>query len=219
MCVLNTTIDHCGSVVPGVTRMWIARRALANTFLYPNVARTGLSQVLSVTNNGAPVPWLEFYCETSNSFQEVLNRGEQGGLFPQEMSCIFPKMDTDKRISLEQLINDPVAVVIETKASGYWLLGQEFGLRVYNYTASPGTPGGANSYRVTFQSIGREQMRKINSAFLTNVAVNGGSNAGSSPVLNIGGLGSGGTVSNVLSTWDAVPLYQFGAFPLNTIIQ
>jgi len=219
MCVLTSTISHCGPVVPGVSKMWIARRELAKTFLYPNVSRTGLSQVSEVTNNGAAVPWYEFYCEINNTFEEQLSRTDQGGVFPQSLSCIFPKMDTDKRITFEQLTNDRVAVVVETRSSGYWLLGQEFGLKVSSYLASPGTRNGANAYKATFTSVGREQFRKISPDFLSNVAVNGGSNPSATAVLNVGGTGPGGTVTDLLSTWSTTPIFKFGAQPLQEIIQ
>jgi hypothetical protein len=168
--------------------------------------------VTGITNNGATVPWYEFSCEFPTTFQEQLNRADQGGVFPQSLSLIFPQLSTDKRISLEQLINDRVAVICKTMGSGYWLLGQEFGLKVAEYSASPGARGGANAYRVVFESVGREQFRKTDDSFLENVAVNGGSNVPVTPIKNI--APGGAPVTDVLSSWGVTSLYKFGAFPI-----
>jgi hypothetical protein len=219
MCTLNSTIEHCGNVVPGVSNLYIARRAEANTFLYPNVARTGLSLVNDITNNGAPVPWYEFYCEFNTNFQETLSRSDAGGNFPQQLTCVFPQLSTDSRIALEQLINDRVCIIAKTLGSEFWLLGQEFGLKVEEYTASPGPRSGVNAYTVTFVSQGREQFRRVSTnAFVANIAVNGGMNARQAIVKDVGGSGSGGTITDVLSTWT-MPLFQLGNQPIIDVIK
>jgi len=225
MCLADSMIaPNCEMSVGGVRKIWMARRAVANTYTYDLILGYKIAGndnvIYSVTNNGAAVMWLEFHVDASIvNLTENMGRSDAGTNFVQQIPLRFANLDPRKRATLRELLYDKVVVILEDMQGEYWLAGQQFGLRPIEYSATTGTQSTFQGYTVTLQADDIEQFRQIDSGFLTNVAVNGSPSVsgGITPIKNVGGSGPGGTITNLASTWT-MPPYKLGAFPVNEII-
>jgi len=225
--------------IGGVRRVFIARKRHAIKFFYSNDDLNLITDIQ--TGEGDPTAWFEFHVQRGVvNPSETMDKTLIGTHFPQAILLEFPVMTASKRDVLEALIYDRTVLVYEDMLGRFWLLGQDAGLTSKSFKGESGTKGQTNRYRITLGSIERFQVREVQtSAFIPNVAPNGGSGPignpspagpGGSPtnavppVLNVGGSGPGGTLTSALSSWISpsgtpVPLYTLGNYSLIQFIQ
>lgn len=225
MCLLTRSIPaSCGQSVPGVKAVWFARLANAGLYLYANDDFSYIDWILRPTGN--PTPFYEFECDIEFvTGTEVLDRGLNGKSFPQTFVMRFAQMQKEKRETFEAMIYDQLIVVYQDMNDRYWLLGQNFGLQLSRFLATPDTNKGGNRYEIEF--IGREVelMREVNPDHFIYKVPNGP--AGNKiQITNLGGSGPNGGITQVLNTWGEagiggpwMPLAMLGNAPLRDLMQ
>jgi hypothetical protein len=129
MCNLTRSIPaSCGKSVPGVRKIWLARKANAVTYTYANDDFSYISFILNSAGN--PTPYYEFEGDLDfNASLEELDQTANGRSFPQSFTLRFAEMAKEKRSVLESMIYDQLSCVYLDRNGRYWLLGQENGLK------------------------------------------------------------------------------------------
>lgn len=217
----------CGDSVPGIRKVWLARKANAVNFLYANDDFSTVDWIMNAGFN--PTPFFEFECDVDfNESEEVLERNSNGRSFPQSLTLRFAQMAADKREIAESIIYDRFVCVYQDRNSRYWVVGQENGLRCEDYRATSSNSGGANG--LTFRVQGRERVirREVNATNFIYTSPNGGQGQQNitARVTGLGGSLTNGGITSVLNTWQgpfagnpAMPLSQLGNVPLIQIMQ
>lgn len=217
----------CGQSVPGIRKIWLARKANAVMFRYLNDEFSYVDWILNA--NGNPTSFFEFECDHDfDECEEVLERNSNGRSFPQSLTMRFAQMAKEKRAVCESLIYDRFVCVFLDRNGRYWIVGQENGLRCEEYRGTSDKSGGGNG--LTFQIKGRERVlrREVNGTNFIYTSPNGGSGQlVAAPVITgLGGSLPNGGISTILNTWQgpfagnpAMPLSQLGNAPLIQIMQ
>ena len=217
----------CGESVPGIRKIWLARKANAVTFLYANDDFSIVDWILNSASN--PTPFFEFECDHEfDECEEVLERNSNGRSFPQSLTMRFAQMAKEKRAICESLIYDRFVCVFQDRNGRYWIVGQENGLRCEDYRGTSDKTGGGNG--LTFRIAGRERVlrREVNSANFIYTSPNGGQGQQNiTPrVTGLGGSLTNGGITTILNTWQgpfagnpAMPLSQLGNVPLIQLMQ
>lgn len=223
MCLLTSSIPpSCGKSVPGMRKIWLARKANAMIFTHVNDNFSIVDMILNA--QGTPTPFYEYECDVAyDNAPETFERNTNGRSFPVSLDLRFARMQAEKRSTLEALIYDTTIGVYVDRNGRYWVVGQDNGLRVSEYTGTPDNSGGGNGY--VLKLIGREKYlrREVNGTKFIYTSPNGGpgGNGGAGPVkTGLGGSGPGGGITAELATWQSaatgkpMPLSQLGRVPL-----
>jgi hypothetical protein len=227
MCNLTRSIPaSCGKSVPGVRKIWLARKANAVTYTYANDDFSYISFILNSAGN--PTPYYEFEGDLDfNASLEELDQTANGRSFPQSFTLRFAEMAKEKRAVLESMIYDQLSCVYLDRNGRYWLLGQENGLKATGYQGTSDTGGGGNRYVVTLTGRERFLQREVNGANFIYTSPNGGQGQTNvTPwIKNLGGSGPNGGITTILNTWEVpaqfprMPLSQLGNQPLIEVMQ
>jgi hypothetical protein len=228
MCLLTSgPVKSCGASVPGVRKVWLARKANSVSYRYANDDFSIIDWIMNAGGNPTPFHEFEADIEFAQSTEE-LQIDTAGKSFPQNITMRFAAMAREKRAVFESVIYDQCVCVYLDRNSRYWLLGQDHGLKTVEYSATSDRKSGANGY--VFKLVGREKQlqREVNGVnFTIYTSPNSpGSGQSGARITNLGGSGPNGGITAVLNTWTAqpfggppMPLSQLGDKPIIEIIQ
>jgi hypothetical protein len=226
-CSLTNSIKPCPAELslPGVQRVWLARKSNAMLFTYTNDDFGIITFILN--SQGTPTPFYEFACDTAYvKSDESLSRNAKGKTFPQSVDLRFSRMSKEKRVILESIINDKVVCVYLDSNGKYWLMFQDNGAQCVDYQGTPDIDGGGNRYTCKLQGLERYMQREVNGTNFIYTSPNGGQggNVDGTQVTNLGGSGVNGTITTILNSWQSavpvsMPLSQLGSKPLIDIMQ
>lgn len=141
----------CCPVLGGIKRVFITE--------YENVKSVVVDpsseQITSITLDGA-AKWYEYgFRKNTGSLTSTLNVDEATGLnyVTNELSLVFNKMETVKRIEIAALSIGTLAVVVEDANGLYWYLGKDEYVSATAGTGVTGTAkGDQNAYTITLST-------------------------------------------------------------------
>ena len=130
---LSGLVNDCSTSMGGVKRIWIAN--------YKAGAAT-LSGDSTISAFSADTDWHEYYIRKNTaSFTSTLNVDPANGVnyVSTELSLVFTKMDTAKRIEMAALVLADVMVVVEDANGKKWFLGYDNPVAASAGTGETGT--------------------------------------------------------------------------------
>jgi hypothetical protein len=82
-------------------------------------------------------------------------------LFLHQLTLSFPKMESEKRAEFEKLRNLELTIIFEDENNVSWIMGQDYPVKLEEFSLQSGAKGGANDYTAVFQSLEPYQLREI----------------------------------------------------------
>ena len=160
---LHGLARDCASSIGGIKRVLFADAA--------DVASIALTDnEVSAITMVASKKFYEFaFPDESGTFTTTLNRGSggAGSYLSTEMSLVFNRMATAKRVEMEALSFNELMAIVEDNNGKYWLLGDEHPVVANGGTGTPGTAyGDANQYAPTFACAGSHWPYEVKSSII-----------------------------------------------------
>lgn len=187
-CLLNTSFNYCQPYSSGgIRRILIGNYDQITDFYFPQTGDTEQSIVISLKTGATYTGFYEFsFDKTQTSFTDSLSRTENGKLYTKELSAIFTQMSWDKRTALVQLLTSRLIILMLDYNSNWWIMGEDQPSRAVEYEGTSSNTEGSSQYSVTFRSVGKYPIRRINNDYVNNTLsgsfVNTGGGGGTQPV-------------------------------------
>lgn len=153
-CTLYTLAGistDCAPNIGGIKKAWIANYADGIFTIDDDPASTGATVgVVTALKEGVEWYGYNFKAESSN-FTSTLNKTADGGNYVStEIVLNFARMETAKRLEMNALALNEIAVVVEDSNSKYWAFGIDRSVNSSTGSAETGTAmGDANRYSIT----------------------------------------------------------------------
>lgn len=141
---------RCEKSIGGVKKVYVL---LASDTNMPVVDKETGTATITIGENEA---WKMYqFRPNTASYTTTATFNEQGGVyFTSEVSMVFGKMDTEKRMEINALGQASLRVVVLDANNEYWVLGTEFEAQASAIAGQTGTAfSDANNYTVTLQAI------------------------------------------------------------------
>ena len=138
----------CATSQGGIKEVYIANYADVNSV---TVAENEITQIELVS--GAKFKKYQFRKQTG-SMTSTLNVDETAGInyVSTELSLVFTKMETAKRIEISALAQGHLAVIVKDSNNMYWYLGKDDYVSASAGSANTGTAkGDSNNYSITLK--------------------------------------------------------------------
>lgn len=185
----------CGSNIGGVRELWIGAFGMVATFTYeylptdpdtPVDLEDPTTYVADADGNPIPVSisgvTLATGAETMQKFNfrkgaasatntlEVSDSGSS--FFTNAINCSFPRQDSDKRLSIQSLVEGEACALVKDANGKYWFYGETEPLTVTEGTVETGAqPGDANQYTITISESERRLPLPVADAAVTSLTV------------------------------------------------
>lgn len=150
LITLNGITLDCQPSLGGIKRVWITQ--------YSDVKSVVVGEdnmIDSITLEGE-AQWYEYqFRKATGSLTSTLNVDESAGVnyVSNELSLVFTKMETLKRIEIAALSIGQLAVVVEDSNGHYWFLGKDDYVSASAGTGITGTAkGDQNAYTLTLST-------------------------------------------------------------------
>lgn len=143
------TLD-CQPSLGGIKRVWITQYSDVKSVVVGDD-----NMIESITLEGE-AQWYEYqFRKATGSLTSTLNVDESAGVnyVSNELSLVFTKMETLKRIEIAALSIGQLAVVVEDSNGHYWFLGKDDYVSASAGTGVTGTAkGDQNAYTLTLST-------------------------------------------------------------------
>lgn len=143
------TLD-CQPSLGGIKRVWITQYSDVKSVV------VGEDNKIESITLEAEAEWYEYqFRKATGSLTSTLNVDESAGVnyVSNELSLVFTKMETTKRIEIAALSIGQLAVVVEDSNGHYWFLGKDDYVSVSAGTGVTGTAkGDQNAYTLTLST-------------------------------------------------------------------
>ena len=155
---------RCDKALGGVKKVFVALASDTDT-ITANEGKVGVTL-------GDEGTWFKYqFRPNTASYTTTATFNEQGGAyFTSEVSMVFGKMDTAKRMEINALAQSTLRIVVEDANGLYWVLGTEFEAQASAITGQTGTAfSDANNYTVTLQAISVEAPMEATEELVTTL--------------------------------------------------
>lgn len=143
------TLD-CQPSLGGIKRVWITQYSDVKSVV------VGEDNMIESITLAAEAEWYEYqFRKATGSLTSTLNVDESAGVnyVSNELSLVFTKMETLKRIEIAALSIGQLAVVVEDSNGHYWFLGKDDYVSASAGTGVTGTAkGDQNAYTLTLST-------------------------------------------------------------------
>lgn len=143
------TLD-CQPSLGGIKRVWITQYSDVKSVV------VGEDNMIESITLEAEAEWYEYqFRKATGSLTSTLNVDESAGVnyVSNELSLVFTKMETAKRIEIAALSIGQLAVVVEDSNGHYWFLGKDDYVSASAGTGITGTAkGDQNAYTLTLST-------------------------------------------------------------------
>lgn len=143
------TLD-CQPSLGGIKRVWITQYSDVQSVV------VGEDNMIESITLAAEAEWYEYqFRKATGSLTSTLNVDESAGVnyVSNELSLVFTKMETLKRIEIAALSIGQLAVVVEDSNGHYWFLGKDDYVSASAGTGVTGTAkGDQNAYTLTLST-------------------------------------------------------------------
>ena len=137
------TFDVCSNSIGGVKRVWLAN--------YKDDAISATSADV-ITAFASGVTWTQFpFRKNTASMTSTVNINDEGGNYiSTELTMLFSRMDTQKRLAMNALMLAEVMAIVEDCNGKRWFLGHDNPLACSAGEGATGTAkGDSNRYSIT----------------------------------------------------------------------
>ena len=141
----------CSHSLGGIKAVYIANYADVDGFTYENDAM-GKIKGLVMKDNATFKPYR--FRKQTGSMTSTLTVDETAGVnyVTTELSLVFGKMETTKRLEIAALSKGQLAVIVEDSNGIFWYLGEDDYVSASSGTASTGqNKGDSNSYTIVLK--------------------------------------------------------------------
>lgn len=160
--ITGFTYDRCEPNLGGIKKVWLANYV-------ESAATVGTVQgfsgdVVTAITTAETISWVEFPMRQNvASMTSNLQVGDEGGNWVQtDLSMVFSKMETSKRVAMVALVKSEAMAVVLDSNGKYWFLGYDNPLVVSAGTGETGTAkSDPNHYTVTLQDASVEYPYEI----------------------------------------------------------
>lgn len=174
--VLNGITLGCETSVGGIKEVYIAKYADVDQ---PTVSETDGTKgmITAITMNGdATFKKYEFRKQTG-SMTSTLNVDETAGInyVSTEVSLVFTKMETAKRIEMSALAMQQLVVIVKDGNNKYWYLGYDDYVSAVAGSGNSGTAkGDSNNYSITLKDESDTFPYEVKEDIIANLLVPAG---------------------------------------------
>ena len=153
---------RCDKSIGGVKKVFIALASESDT-ITPKEGKVNIT----LGNEGT---WYKYqFRPNTASYTTTATFNEQGGSYwTSEVSMVFAKMDTAKRIEINALAQSTLRIAVEDANGTIWVLGTEFEAQASAMVGQTGTAfSDANNYSVTLQAISLDAPMEADTELVT----------------------------------------------------
>lgn len=176
--VLKGIMMDCSNSIGGIKRVWLARYSDIDSVTIGNITESGSSSV--VLGQGVTAialktggEWYEYqFRKNTGSLTSTLNVDETNGnnYITSELSLVFSKMETKKRMEMAALAVGAVVAVVEDSNGKYWYLGYDDYVSASAGTGETGTAKeDRNAYTITLSTESAEWPYELSEAAIASV--------------------------------------------------
>lgn len=150
LITLNGITLDCQPSLGGIKRVWITQYSDVKSVV------VGADNMIESITLATEAEWYEYqFRKATGSLTSTLNVDESAGVnyVSNELSLVFTKMETAKRIEIAALSIGQLAVVVEDSNGHYWFLGKDDYVSASAGTGITGTAkGDQNAYTLTLST-------------------------------------------------------------------
>lgn len=154
--LVGFTYDRCQPNLGGVQKVWLANwEEGAATVAASGDTKDMINNITLSSGN----TWIEFPMRKNvASMTSNLQVGDEGGVYVQtDLSMVFSKMETSKRLSMVSLATGEIMAIVKDANGLYWFLGKDNPLLASAGAGETGTgKADPNHYTVTLTDESRE---------------------------------------------------------------
>jgi hypothetical protein len=157
--IKSFTYDSCVSNLGGIKKVWLSNY-VENA---ATIAESGDTESV-ITGFSAGAKWIEYpFRKNTASLTSTLNVGDEGSSYvSSELSLVFSRMDTPKRLAVVALALGECMAVVEDSNGIRWFLGKDNPITCTAGTGETGTAkGDANHYTVTLTDESLEYPHQV----------------------------------------------------------
>lgn len=175
--VLKGIMMDCSNSIGGIKRVWLARYSDVASVTIGNITEgdpavtVGQGVTAIALKNGGE--WYEYqFRKNTGSLTSTLNVDETNGnnYITSELSLVFSKMETKKRMEMAALAVGAVVAVVEDSNGKFWYLGYDDYVSASAGTGETGTAKeDRNAYTVTLSTDSAEWPYELSAAAIASV--------------------------------------------------
>jgi len=175
---LKGIMMDCSNSIGGIKRVWLARYSDIDSVTIGDITESGSSSVvlgkgvtaISLKTGGE---WYEYqFRKNTGSLTSTLNVDETNGnnYITSELSLVFSKMETKKRMEMAALAVGAVVAVVEDSNGKYWYLGYDDYVSASAGTGETGTAKeDRNAYTITLSTDSAEWPYELSETAIASV--------------------------------------------------
>lgn len=181
---LKGILMDCSSSIGGIKRVWLTRYSdvelvQGKTATIGDITETvdgstiTLGKGVTAINLKTGAQWYEYqFRKNTGSLTSTLNVDEENGnnYITSELSLVFSKMETKKRMEMAALTVGATVAVVEDSNGKFWLLGYEDYVSASAGTGETGTKKeDRNAYTITLSTDSTEWPYELSAAAIASV--------------------------------------------------
>lgn len=182
--ILKGILMDCSSSIGGIKRVWLTRYSdvelvQGKTATIGDITETvdgstiTLGKGVTAINLKTGAEWHPYeFRKNTGSLTSTLNVDEENGnnYITSELSLVFSKMETRKRMEIAALTVGAVVAVVEDSNGKFWLLGYEDYVSASAGTGETGTAKeDRNAYTITLSTDSTEWPYELSAAAIASV--------------------------------------------------
>lgn len=175
---LKGIMMDCSNSIGGIKRVWLARYSDIASVTIGDITESGSSSVVlgkgvTAINLKSGGEWYEYqFRKNTGSLTSTLNVDEENGnnYVTSELSLVFSKMETKKRMEMAALAVGAVVAVVEDSNGKFWYLGYDDYVSASAGTGETGTAKeDRNAYTITLSTDSAEWPYELSEAAIASV--------------------------------------------------
>lgn len=162
--LVGFTYDRCEPNLGGIQKVWLANWEEGAATIGASGDTKDMVTTLTLSSGNT---WIEFPMRKNvASMSSNLQVGDEGGVYVQtDLSMVFSKMETSKRLSMVSLATGEIMAIVKDANGLYWFLGKDNPLLASAGTGETGTgKADPNHYTVTLTDESREYPFQVDGA-------------------------------------------------------
>lgn len=177
--VLKGIMMDCSNSIGGIKRVWLARYSDIASVTIGDITETVdaqtvvLGQGVTAISLKSEGQWYEYqFRKNTGSLTSTLNVDETNGnnYITSELSLVFSKMETKKRMEMAALAVGAVVAVVEDSNGKYWYLGYDDYVSASAGTGETGTAKeDRNAYTITLSTDSAEWPYELSATAIASV--------------------------------------------------
>lgn len=153
---LNGLNGSCSTSVAGIKKVWIIPFNDISEYTYNPL---DLNFVTGYSTSTLPTQYAPNFSSSEYKSKRSLSDYKE---YAHEVLLTFTKMTTQKREELIKLEAMDMTLIIQDRNNTCWIMGQDYPVKMEITEMGTGMKGGFNGYKLTFNSVELNPLKKIN---------------------------------------------------------